>query len=446
MAQAPFKPARRDVRRYPIGGLVSKDGSSGADVLVVGGGIVGLCSALHLQRRGYAVTIIDRGAPGNGASGHNAGIFSIGNCIPTATPGVIRSVPKMLLDPASPLAIRWRYLPKLTPWLVRFLLASRPSRVEQLSLAITSLQKQAVRAYADLVPVPDEDAALFAGGHLLAYGSDAAFKKAAYSIEMRRARGIDMEILDAVGVAAAYPVLGGRIRHGVLVTGSYYADPQVFTKAVAARFTQAGGRWLPRSVRAFDIKGKRVAAVETDDGRVGASAVVITAGAWSRSLVRALGFETPLETERGYGVRIPDPGVELNGPVIYIDHHVGINPIPGALLLAGTDELAGLHAPPDYARADMLIEAAKKLFPELNTDGAEKWMSFRPSHPDSLPVIGRSPRQENVYLAYGHGHVGFGLGAITGELIGQLVAEEDTTVDLEPFRPTRFRMLGRWNL
>ena len=424
---------------------MSKNVPSGAGVVVVGGGIVGLCTALHLQRRGYEVTICDRGLPGNGASGHNAGLFSISNCVPTATPGVIRSVPKMLADPASPLAIRWRYLPNLAPWLVRFLLASRPRRVEELSLALASLQKQAVRAYADLVPLPDEQAAIFEGGHLLAYGSDAVFKKASYSIGMRRARGVDMQILDAAGVAAAYPALADRIRHGVLVKGSYYADPQAFTKAVAARFTEAGGRWLQRTVQSFDVKGNRVAAVLTDDGRLEASAVVIAAGAWSRPLIRALGFDTPLDTERGYGVRIPDPGVELNGPLIYMDHHLGITPIPGALLLAGTDELAGLDAPPDYTRADLLIEAARKLLPGLNTDGAQQWMSFRPSHPDSLPVIGQSPRQENVYLAYGHGHVGFGLGAITGELIGQLVAGEDTTVDLEPFRPTRFRMLGRRN-
>lgn len=414
-----------------------------ADVVVVGGGIVGLCSALHLQRRGHAVTIVDRGAAGGGASGHNAGIFSIGNCLPTATPGVVRSVPKMLLDPDSALSIRWRYLPRLTPWLVRFLVAGRPSRVEELSLAIAGLQKQAVRAYSDLMPVPDADASLFAGGHLLAYESDAAFKKAAYSIQVRRERGIDIEILDAAGVAAAYPNLAGRINHGVLVRNSYHADPLAFTAAVASRFTEAGGRWLQRTVRAFEIKWNRVAAVETSAGRVEASSVVIAAGAWSRSLVRTLGFDTPLDTERGYGVRIPDPGIELTGPMIYIDHHVGINPIPGALLLAGTDELAGLHAPPNYARADNLIKAAKKLFPKMNTDGAQKWMSFRPSHPDSLPVIGRSPRQENVYLAYGHGHVGFTLGAITGELIGQLVDGDDTTVDLKPFRPTRFGMLGR---
>ena len=416
---------------------------SGADVVVVGGGIIGLCSALHLQQRGYQVTIVDRGPPGNGASGHNAGLLSIGNCVPTATPGVIRSVPGMLLDPLSPLAIRWRYLPKLTPWLARFLAASRPSRVEELSVAIASLQKQAVRAYTDLLPMPDPDAGLFEGGHLLAYGSDAAFKKAAFGLELRRARGIHIEVLDPSGIAGLYPALSGRISRGVLVPDSYYCDPPVFTAAVAARFTEAGGRWLEHPVRGFRFEGARVSAVETDRGRLGASLVVIAAGAWSRSLVRALGFDTPLDTERGYGVRIPDPGIALAGPLIYMDRHVGITPVPGWLLLAGTDELAGLRARPDYARADALIRAALELFPDINAEGAEKWMSFRPSHPDSLPVIGRSPRQENVYLAYGHGHLGFTMAAITGEVIGQLVDAEDTTVDLGPFRPTRFRMLGR---
>ncbi len=422
---------------------MSEECPSGADVVVVGGGIIGLCSALHLQRRGYEVTIIDRGPPGNGASGHNAGLFSIGNCLPTATPGVVRSVPKMLLDPLSPLAIRWRYLPRLTPWLIRFLAASRPSRVERLSVAITSLQKQAVRAYADLLPMPDPDAGLFEGGHLLAYRSETAFGKASFGLEMRRKRGIRVEVLDASGVADLYPALSGPISGGVLVPDSFYFDPRVLPAAIAARFTAAGGRWLEDTVQEFRIKDGRVSAVVTAHGRVAATSVVIAAGAWSRSLVRALGFDTPLDTERGYGVRIPDPGVELGGPLIYMDRHVGITPVPGWLLLAGTDELAGLRAPPNYARADALIRAARELLGDINTDGAQRWMSFRPSHPDSLPVIGRSPRQDNVCLAYGHGHLGFTMGAITGEIIGQLVDGEEPTVDLEPFRPTRFRMLGR---
>ena len=126
-----------------------------------------------------------------------------------------------------------------------------------------------------------------------------------------------------------------------------------------------------------------------------------------------------------------------------MDHRLAITPVPGGILLAGTDEFAGLRTPPNYVRADALIEVARNLFPGMNTHGAKRWMGFRPSHPDSLPVIGRSPRQENVYLAYGHGHVGLTLGAITGELIGQLIDGEETTIDLEPFRSTRFRMLRR---
>ena len=416
---------------------------AGADVAVVGGGIVGLCSALHLQRRGHAVTIIDRGAPGNGASGHNAGIFSISNCVPTATPSVIRAAPRMVLDPSSPVTIRGRHLPRLLPWLARFLAAGRPSRVDRTSRALASLQTRAVRAYADLVPLSDPESGLLPGGHLLAYGSDAAFDNAAYNIEVCRAQGIELVELDAGAVAAAYPGLAGRISHGLLVPGAYYGDPQSFVDTLAGRFTQAGGRWVTGTVVGFDVRGQRVAALETDGGRIEASTVVIAAGAWSRPLVRALGFDTPLDTERGYGVRIPDPGVKLPGPIIYKDRHLGITPIPGGLLLAGTDELAGLRAPPDYSRADLLIESARELFPDLDVHGARKWMSFRPSHPDSLPVIGLSPKHTNVYLAYGHGHIGFTLGGITGELIGQLVDGEDTTVDLDPFRPTRFRMLGR---
>ncbi len=426
---------------------MSNNRNPGADVVVVGGGMVGLCSALALQQRGYTVTVVDHSAPGNGASGHNAGIFSIGNCLPTATPGVIRSVPKMLLDPSSGVAIRWRYLPRLTPWLIRFLAAGRPGRVEIASLAIAGLLKQAIAAYSEIMPLPDTVAGPFAGDHLLAYGSDATFKEAAHGLSVRRERGIAMEILDAAGVAVRFPSLANRIRHGVLITGSYFADPRALVTAVAQRFTASGGHWLQRRARAFRIVGTRVVSIETDSGRVHASRVVIAAGAWSRPLVRALGFDTPLDSERGYGVRIANPGIELEAPLIYADRRLGITPVPDGVLLAGTDELAGLSAPPDYARADMLIEAAKELFPRLRTERVRKWMSFRPSHPDSLPVIGLSPRQDNAYLAYGHGHIGFTTAAITGKLIGQLVDGEDTTVDLKPFSPTRFRMLGprgRW--
>ena len=181
-----------------------------------------------------------------------------------------------------------------------------------------------------------------------------------------------MEFLDAAGVAARHPALAGAVRRGVLVRGAYYADPLAFTTAVAGRFTGAGGRWLPSVVRGFEGRGRRVDAVRTESGRIEAATFVIAAGAWSRSLVRTLGFETPLDTERGYGVRIPDSGTEIDRPLIYMDHHVAVTPVPGGLLLAGTDELAGLGAPPDYA-------------PRRSAGGGG---------PRVVPRAGRSPRRE----------------------------------------------------
>ena len=411
-------------------------------VVVAGGGTVGLCCAMHLLRRGHQVTVVDRGAPGDGASGHNAGLFSVGNCLPTSTPGVIRSVPRMLLDPYSPLAIRWSYLPRMAPWLLRFIAAGRPAQVERASIAIAGLVKQALRAWEDVLPIGDSGGALIEGGHLLGYGTDAAFAKAAFAIETRRRRGIDMRVLDADAMAELSPMLAKPFRHGVFIPEAPWADPRQLCTVLTDRMVAAGGRRAAADVTGFARSGERVISVETTTGDLPAEVVVIAAGAWSKGLTRMLGFTTPLDTERGYGVDLPDPGVELPFPIISMDHHFAMTPLPDGLRLAGTDELAGLEAPPDYRRADRLVDATKLVFPELRTHGARRWMSYRPSHPDSLPVIGRAPRHANVFLAYGHGHIGFTLAAITGELIGQLVSGEDPSVDVAPFRPSRFRLFG----
>ncbi|MDE0168990.1 MAG: FAD-binding oxidoreductase [bacterium] len=415
----------------------------GKSVVIAGGGAVGLCCAMHLLRRGYEVTVVDPGEPGDGASGHNAGLFSVGNCLPTSTPGVIRSVPRMLVDPYSPLAIRWPYLPRMLPWLLRFIASGRPAQVERASVAIAGLVKQALRAWEDVLPSDDCGGVVIEGGHLLGYGTDAVFAKAAFAIETRRRRGIDMRVLDADGIAELSPILEGRFRHGVYIPRGPWADPRVLCAALTDLMVSEGGRRVAGKVTGFVRSGSRVVGAETTGGRMDADVVVIAAGAWSKSLTRMLGFTTPLDTERGYGVDLPDPGVELPFPIISMDYHFGMTPLPNGLRLAGTDELAGLEAPPDYRRADRLVDATKLVFPELRTHGAKRWMSYRPSHPDSLPVIGRAPRQRNVFLAYGHGHIGFTLAAITGEIIGQLVSNEDPSLDMAPFRPSRFRLLDR---
>jgi D-amino-acid dehydrogenase len=412
-----------------------------ADVVVIGAGLVGLCAALHLQRSGRRVTLVERGPLAGGASGHNAGIFSLGNCVPTATPDVVRGIPHMLMDPLSPLAIRWSYLPRLAPWLVRFVLASRRARVESASIALAALLDKAVEAYAPLLPAADARVVLRPGGHLIAFRSDSSFARARFGLDLRTRRGVDLALLDSSGIGALDPQLAGRFQRAIHILGApWVADPRAFTAQLADRFLADGGRLHHAEARDFTVANGTVRAVQTSTGPLPAGAVVVAAGAWSRRLTRRLGVDVPLDTERGYGVDLPDPGLTLRVPVISADFHFALTPAGQGLRLAGTDELAGLSAAPNYSRADRLVEAARVIFPELRTDGATRWMSFRPSLPDALPVIGPVPRYANAYLAFGHGHVGLTLAGITGSVIRELMDGEEPGVDIEPFRPSRFAL------
>lgn len=415
------------------------------DVVVVGGGIVGVCTALQLRRAGREVTLIERGVPGDEASGHNGGAFS-GDCLPTGMRGVIRSLPQMLRDPMSPLAIRWRYLGHYAPWLVRFALSSRVTQVERIGPALGSLTTRGADAYRPLVAGTEVEGVLHQHGLLFGYLSEAAFQRADPALDLRSRSGVEYELLDADTIGERHPVLHGRFERAVYLPRALFTtDPQRFTRELASQFVRAGGRIRQAEVRDFDVRDGSVQAVRTTgpDGpeSIAAGAVVICAGPWSRQLLRRLGTNVPLRVERGYGVDLPDPGIELDCPVIVADHSFSLTPHGEAgVRLTGMDELAGLSAPPDFRLVERIVRAATSAFPELRTAGGRKWMRSRPSMPDSLPVIGRAPRQDNVYLAFGHGHKGLGMGAITGKLLQELMDGQPPSVDLAPFSPTRFSL------
>jgi D-amino-acid dehydrogenase len=415
-----------------------------ADAVVIGGGIVGICTALYLQRSGRQVTVVESGTPGAGASGHNGGVFNVGECVPTGTPGVIRSVPRMLVDPMSPLVIRWRYLPRLTPWLTRFLAASRPKRVEELSMALQSLTERAMDGYDPLFEDSLAGSLVREGGVLYTYRSDDAFNGDGYAMDLRTRRGAKFDVLDDAGIGALDPALTGRFRHGVhTLSPRFTLDPERFTQTLADDFTRRGGTIHQATADGFERRKGRVRAVVTSSGSMPTDAVVIAAGAWSRRLSRRLGLDVPLDTERGYGVHLTDPGVNLRLPMIVSDFHIAFRPTPTGMQVSGVDELAGVDAPPRYGLTERLVRGAREIFPELRTDDASRWMHHRPSMPDSLPVIGQVPRHENAYVAFGHGHKGLCLGAITGKLVQQLMEGSSTSVDMEPYRPTRFSLRRR---
>jgi D-amino-acid dehydrogenase len=229
------------------------------------------------------------------------------------------------------------------------------------------------------------------------------------------------------------------VKHGVWFPRTRYTtDPGRLVRLLAAEVAARGGRFVRERVTGIDVGPEGPRALRTPAGAHPVEALVVAAGAWSRPLAAALGSRVPLDTERGYVVVLPRSGVTLGRALISGDYHFALTPMDAGLRLAGTDELAGLKAPPNPARAEKLVKSARRLFPQLGSEGSTWWMSYRPSFPDSLPVIARSPRYPSAFLAFGHGHLGLSLAAVTGRLIAELASGERPSVDLAPYRPDRF--------
>jgi D-amino-acid dehydrogenase len=409
------------------------------DAVVVGGGVVGVSTALHLQRSGRQVALVERNTPGSGASGHNGGVINVGECVPTGTPGILRSIPQLALDPMAALVVRYRHLPRLTPWLTRFVLASRPDAVEEISIALQRITRSAMAGYRPLLESSEASGLVHEGGLLMGYCTPQAYDRDEFGRRLRRRRQDTFEILDAPEIAKLDPILAGRFDRAVYRPEALFTfESQRFTEMLAADFTARGGLLRRAEVTALERRAGRVDAVQTTAGRLAAETFVIAAGAWSRPLTRQLGLDVPLETERGYGVHLPHAELELRLPVVLCDYNVSVAQAGAGVQLTGIDELASVSAPPNYALTRRLVRAASLVFPELRTDDARPWMHCRPSMPDSLPVIGAVPGYPNAYLAFGHGHKGLGLAGITGQLVRELVDGEATSIEIEPYSPLRF--------
>lgn len=408
-------------------------------VAVIGAGIVGVCCALYLRRDGHDVTLIESDAPGAGASLGNAGAISPGSCVPLSMPGMARKVPGWLLDPDGPLVIRPRYFPLALPWLIRFMLAGRKSRIEPIADALRALHMRTFDCYAPLLKSAGIESLVHRSGTLVVYESESAFADAARGLEMRRARGVAFETMAADGLRQSVPGLSDRYRFGVLFPEhGFVAEPHRLTRALADHFVATGGRLVRAGATKLRFSGARLAAVATDAGEVAADRVTIAAGAWSKPLARAAGLRIPLESQRGYHITFPTPGIAPRLPVTDAATSVYATPMEGGLRIAGTVEFAGLSAPPNWARARRLVALAQRMFPSVRTEGFTEWMGHRPSLPDSLPVIGPVPGRPDVLCAFGHSHNGMTSGPVTGRIVADLIAGRDPGFDIHPYRPDRF--------
>jgi D-amino-acid dehydrogenase len=408
-------------------------------IVIAGAGFVGLSTALYLQREGARVTVLDPNGPGEGASKGNAAVLAVDSVLPVAMPGVLRDVPGMLMDPLGPLAIRWRYLPWIAPWLLRFVATSRRSRVEEIAAALRPLLAAALDAYLPLLEAAGASEMLQRTGWLSLFETDESFREAQYGMNLQRRLGIALEVLRAEEIRQAEPSLAPIYRHAVLSPdNAHVLDPYRLAQRLAEAVTRQGGRIELRAVTGFEFMASRAVAAQTAEGSVPFDAVVVAAGAWSRPLARALGQDVPLDTERGYHITLPSPGVMPRRPIYSGDHSFAVTPLEIGLRFAGTVELGGLKAPPNFERAEKLLVHGRRMFPGLQSQGASRWMGFRPSMPDSLPVIGKVPGMSNAVLAFGHGHLGLTLGAITGKLAAALALSRPPVLDVRPYRAERF--------
>ena len=409
------------------------------NVTVIGAGIVGMATASYLRRDGHDVTVVTLHPPGEYCSFGNAGMLNNAGCVPQAMPGVLWKVPGYLTDPLGPLVVRWPYLVKAMPWMLRFLANANARQAEHASIALYSLIRDTVPTYRELVKWAGATDLVRRSGYLVAYDSERGYQDDTLAWRLRRDRGVKTEVLDGAGIRRLMPQLGPDYVRGVHVLDQgYVANPERLVKALAARFQKDGGIILQRKVLDIETGEGGVTALATDAGRLPVETLVVCAGVHSSELTGKLGEPVPIEAERGYHVTYSDPGLQLPMPVHVSDAKVFVTPMEMGVRVAGQAEFSGIYAEPNYQRAAVLEIHMKRMFPQVRMADSTRWMGRRPSTPDSLPVIGVSMKQKDVYYGFGHGHLGLCGGAPTARLIADLIAGRPPAIDLAPFRVNRF--------
>jgi D-amino-acid dehydrogenase len=419
---------------------MTSDARASHPVAVVGAGVIGVAIAFELRRRGKPVVLIDRDDPGHGASFGNMASIAVTEFMPASRPSVWAKMPGWLLDPEGPVRLQLSYLPQLTPWFLRFIAASRPSRVRALEAAGAAL---CGRVYDDLLPmltaagIPDM---LTAEGCISLYADESEFAADREHIAIVERFCIAHQLLSGSAIRDLEPALSANIGRAVLFPNNRsITDPFKLVVALAAKFRESGGQSETGDVVAFDRSESGVSAVRFRDGRrLEIGELILCAGAFTGRLSKLLGEPIPLETERGYHTQIKLPGIEMRHSIIWPARAFMVTPTAGGIRVGGTVEMAGLDAPPDYRRAKVLVQRAREALPDLQANETSEWMGHRPALPDTVPIIGPSAKTPGVYYATGHGHLGLTYAATTARLIADLITGTTPPVDMTPYRVNRF--------
>lgn len=404
------------------------------EIAIAGGGVIGLTIALRLASTGREVTLIDPNPPGSGASYGNAGTLAHYAVAPVGTPAVLRDLPNLFLNPDSPLALRLAALPQLTPWLLRFVAQSGERAARRNAEAISSLLRTCLEDWRDVAAEADAKAFFVSAGMLHLFPSHKALD-ASWSEAVGREHGVRQESLSAPEVRQLEPHLKAEGPGVFFPDAVHVTDPGKLMAHLAAAVEARGVRILRGRITAVDA-GPPLR-LSGDGVALAADRLVIAAGAFSKPLAAMAGDQVPLETERGYHIEFPMETPRLSRPVSPADVGFYMTPMEGRLRVAGTVELGGLKAPATRRRLDLLRRGAGRYFDGLG-EPVDPWLGFRPSLPDSRPVIGPSSASANIIYAFGHGHLGLTLAAVTARLVTGLVNDQADPAALAPFSARRF--------
>lgn len=412
--------------------------SERSDVLVIGGGVIGVCTAWALAERGIGVRLVERGEICSGASHGNAGWIFPGHSMPIPGPGVIRQSLRWLLDPDSPLRIAPRPSLELLRWLWEFRGACNASAMRESYRLRRELSLAGLAHYAKLDT--DFDFGFTQRGLLLAFRSDAALAEARDELELLASLGGSGELLSSEALRGRVPALAANVAGGVYLPHDAHLTPGDFVCGLA-RAAEARGVVIDTGIEVLELRRSRAGVrVGTTRGEVVADEVVLATGAWSGPLAAQLGIRLPVEGAKGYSIGVQRPDEFGEVPVMLGEARVGVSPMGDLLRFAGTLELAGLDMRVSPRRVAAIRQAVREFLPGLpKTKTVEIWRGLRPLTPDDLPLIGRPTRTRGLVVATGHGMKGISQGPVTGELVAQLLNGEPTELDLAPFSPDRFK-------
>ena len=404
---------------------------------IVGAGIQGISNALFLQKKGFSVTIFDRDEPGSPAASYgNAGHFSPYASVPINRPDVLTDVPAMLLSSTGPLALKWNYVPKMIPWFLQFIRNCTTKRMMHTAKNMHQILDLALPAYDELFD-DIELGGLVEKKGILYIWNDQSLKSRELEIKVRNELGVDQQVVTPKEIHDLEPNIKPIYHGGVYYQhGRHARNPKKILLKLYDLFLKKGGKFLKMNIKDINFNDEKpVIKAETQSFLF--DKIVIACGSFSKKLTDNLDEKIPLDTERGYHVHFKDCDHLLSRPVIFQNRGFGITPMEQGLRVVGTVEFGGLDNPLSKSRVKNLINNAKYMMGDL-PEHEDEWLGFRPTLPDYLPVIGPSKKYKNVFYCFGHHHLGWTLGPISGKIISGMIAEENTNLDLKPYSSLRF--------